>query len=217
MPAASVSILAVRASSVPMTDSFGSLMVESTSREPDCAPNQTAVLTAGMAAGDPASIERFYRSHFDRLYREARRSTGRDEAFCLDVVQESVLRIVRTVRAVADEARLAAWLKLVVRTTAYDMLRREHRRQRHESLAAAPPVRNRQVVDDEPRLAWLRRQITSMDPKLARMIELRFAQRWTLLRIGLLFGLSAGTIDGRLRRALEHLRALAKEDMVSDE
>jgi RNA polymerase sigma-70 factor (ECF subfamily) len=200
-----------------MTDSFGSLMAESPSRQPDCAPSPTAVLTAAMAAGDPAAIERFYRSHFDRLYREARRSTGRDEAFCLDVVQESVLRIVRTVRAVADEARLAAWLKLVIRTTAYDMLRREQRRLRHESAARATPLRSRQVVVDDSRLAWLRRQITSLDPKLASMIELRFAQRWTLSRIGSLFGLSAGTIDGRLRRALEHLRALAKENMVNDE
>jgi RNA polymerase sigma factor (sigma-70 family) len=171
-----------------------------------------------MAAGDPAAIERFYRGHFDRLYREARRSTGRrDEAFCLDVVQESVLRIVRTVRPVADEARLAAWLKLVVRTTAYDMLRREQRRQRHESAAAAMPLREHVLVDDEPRLAWLRRRIASMDPKLGRMIELRFAQRWTLARIGSLFGLSVGTIDGRLRRALEHLRALAQEDLAGDE
>jgi RNA polymerase sigma-70 factor (ECF subfamily) len=172
-----------------------------------------------MAAGDPAAIERFYRGHFDRLYREARRSTGRrDEAFCLDVVQESVLRIVRTVRSVADEARLAAWLKLVVRTTAYDMLRREERRQRRELAVAATALHDREVVDDdESRLAWLRRRITSMDPKLARMIELRFGQRWTLARIGCLFGLSAGTIDGRLRRALEHLRALAREDLVNDD
>jgi RNA polymerase sigma factor (sigma-70 family) len=198
-----------------MTDSFGSLMVESPSRESGCAPSETAALTAGMARGDPAAIERFYRGHFDRLYREARRSTGRDEAFCLDVVQESVLRIVRTVRPVADEARLAAWLKLVVRTTAYDMLRREERRQRHES--AAKPLRHHKLVEDEPRLAWLRRRIASLDPKMVRMIELRFARRWTLARIGSLFGLSAGSIDGRLRRALEHLRALAREDMVSDE
>ena len=44
------------------------------------------------------------------------------------------------------------------------------------------------------------------------MIELRFEQRWTLGRIGTLFGLSIGTIDGRLRRALKELRDRATEE-----
>src|SRR5690349_21207024 len=91
-----------------------------------------AALTSAMAAGDGVAIEAFYRAHFNRLYREARRSTGRDESFCLDVVQESVLRIVRTVRRVESEPQLVAWLKLVVRTTAYDLLRAEMRRRRRE-------------------------------------------------------------------------------------
>src|SRR5437763_10408707 len=101
----------------------------------------TAALTAAMAAGDEAAITSFYGQHFHRLYHEARRATGeRDQAFCLDVVQDSLLRIVRTVRRVEDARQFAAWLNLVVRTTAYDLLRREARRRRHESMAAMPGV-----------------------------------------------------------------------------
>src|SRR3954464_2660020 len=54
-----------------------------------------ASLTASLAAGDRAAVEAFYRRYFELLFRAARRAAGRDEAFCLDVVQEAVLRVIR--------------------------------------------------------------------------------------------------------------------------
>ena len=182
----------------------------------------TDKLTAAMAAGDPAAVEAFYRRYFDRLYAWARQATRRDEAFCLDVVQDAVLRVVRTVRPAAGEAQLVAWLKLVVRTTAYDHLKAERRRaKRHEAAVTAtvPPYAagdpatavsdDGDAAEQAERLRWLRAQLDAMDPHLARLIDLRFARRWTLARIGELVGVSAGTVDGRLRRALAKLRRLA--------
>ena len=92
--------------------------------------------TTALAAGDPAAVEAFYRRYFDMLYSQARRATGRDEAFCLDVVQESVLRVIRSVRAAHSEAQFNAWLNLVVRTAAYDLLRGESRRRKRERVMA---------------------------------------------------------------------------------
>ncbi len=94
-------------------------------------------LTTAMSAGDQSAVEMFYRRHFDRLYAQARRASRRDEAFCLDVVQESVLRIMRTIRPVRSEGQLRAWLRLVVQTTALDQLRNEKRRQKRE-MAVVP-------------------------------------------------------------------------------
>jgi RNA polymerase sigma factor (sigma-70 family) len=172
---------------------------------------ETAALTSGMAAGDEAAVAAFYRRYFDRLFREARRATGRDESFCLDVVQESVLRVVRAVRRIEGEGQLVAWLRLVVRTTAYDLLRAEGRRRMREASRVMPSDRHASTGDEE-QIAWLRERLRSFDPKLVRMIELRFHERWSLARIAGAFGLSVGTIDGRLRRALHHLRDLARED-----
>jgi RNA polymerase sigma factor (sigma-70 family) len=173
-------------------------------------------LTAGMAAGDGPAVEAFYRRYFGWLYREARRATGRrDEAFCLDVVHDAVLRVVRTVRRVDSAPQFAGWLKLVVRTTAYDLLRAESRRQRREAQRGPPAASDEEPADAE-RLAWLRRRIASLDPKLVRMIELRFEARWSLGRIAALFGVTIGTVDGRLRRALSHLREMAREELCDD-
>jgi RNA polymerase sigma factor (sigma-70 family) len=173
----------------------------------------TEKLTRALAAGKEEAVETFHRRYFDWLYAQARRATRRDEAFCLDVVQDAMLRIIRTVHPVECDVRFRAWLKLVVQTTAWDRLRSEKRRRQRELVAIA----GRETSEsDEPADAeqqdWLREQIAKCDPEIARMIELRFEQRWTLARIGKLLGLSIGTVDWRLRKALKDLREKAIED-----
>jgi len=176
-------------------------------------PTSPLQLTRGIASGDERAIEDFYRRYFDWLYRKARRATGRDEAFCLDVVQEAVLRIVRCVRPVDSEGRFRAWLRLVVQSTAYDLMKSDARRTRREAaVVAARGGPSGGDSDSADRLAWLRHQIAALAPDVARLIDLRFQQSWTLARIGRLFGLSVGTVDGRLRKAIGRLRELAQEE-----
>jgi len=191
-------------------------------REPKGPTTSTRDLTAALAAGDERAVERFYRDYFDWLLAQSRRASGRrDESFCLDVLQDAVLRVLRTVRAVESESQFRAWLKLVIQTAACDRLRSERRRQTHELAAAAigagqmnaaaASAADKAIGRDE-QLAWLREQIAQLDPHLVQMIEWRFGQRWTLARISEKLGLSIGTIDGRLRRALRDLRAKAIEE-----
>lgn len=171
-------------------------------------------LTSGMAAGDVATVERFYRDYFDRLYGWARKFTRRDESFCLDVVQDATLRIVRNIRAVHAEQAFVAWMRLVVQTTAYDLLKASARRTTREQTVADTELTDASPADEQSQreqLDWLRAEMDALDPALARMIDLRFSAGWTLARIGRRFGISAGSVDGRLRRALATLRQSARE------
>ena len=168
-----------------------------------------AQLTSAVARGQEPAVELFYRRFFDLLYRHARQVSQRDESFCLDVVQDAMLRIIRTIRPVATEAQLVAWLKLIIKSVAYDALRRERRRKGRE--AARGTVVNQPATDESERLAWLRGQLLALDPPLVRLIELRFVHGWKLARIAQLLGLSVGTVDGRLRRALDRIRRQAGE------
>jgi RNA polymerase sigma-70 factor (ECF subfamily) len=172
-------------------------------------PDDILAVTTAVAAGEPAAVAAFYRAHFPLLFTVARRATGRDEAVCLDVVQEATLRIVRTIRPIGSAGQLRAWLRLVVRTTAYDHLRAEGRRRRHE-VAVVVGSSEPEVADDEQR-AWLADQLAQLDPTLVRLIDLRYEQRWTLARIAAVVGLPVGTVDGRLRRAIGQLRRAATE------
>jgi RNA polymerase sigma factor (sigma-70 family) len=177
-------------------------------------PGSVQELTAAMAAGDRRAVEQFYRQYFDLMYSHAYSVTGRDEAFCLDVVQDAVLRVVRTVRRTASEAQLASWLRLVTQTAAFDLLKSESRRRRRETVVAvtANETESTPLPDesDDERLRWLRDQLDALDPQIARMIEMRYQRRWTLARMAAALGLSIGTVDGRLRRAVAKLRLRAK-------
>ena len=192
---------------------------------PGRADTDITSLTASLAAGDSAAVEVFYRRYFNLLFRAARRAAGRDEAFCLDVVQEAVLRVIRSAERTESEAAWTCWLRLVVRTAAYDLLRAESRRRRRETgvaisvnEAAMPPAAT--ACDDaderDARLAWLREQIAQLDPQVARAIDLRYHQRWKLARVAAALGLTIGTLDGKLRRALDRLRRQARQDWVGD-
>jgi RNA polymerase sigma factor (sigma-70 family) len=170
-------------------------------------------LTEAVAAGESWAIETFYRQQFDWLYRQAVWATGRDEAFCLDVVQEAVLRILRTIRRANSPAQLRAWLAIVVRTTALDMLKAEGRRRRREHLAAVGEAGRSDPPDDtDARLDWLRRQIGLLDPHLVRLVELRYTRGWTLARIGSALHLPTSTVNGRLRMALRRLSRQARSE-----
>src|SRR4051794_39429865 len=136
-------------------------------------------LTADMAAGNAPAVELFYRAYFERLLAWARRATRRDEAFCLDVVQDAVVRIVRTIRPAASEGPLVTWLRLGVQTTADELLESERRRSRRETMAVAAVaggIRSNiaerpaeSTGDDDEQLAWLKAQLDAMDPAIARM------------------------------------------------
>ena len=61
-------------------------------------------LTGAIAAGDTDAFSRFYRARFDQMLAEAVRATGRDESFCLDVVQDAMMRVIRSMKPMSSGA-----------------------------------------------------------------------------------------------------------------
>jgi RNA polymerase sigma factor (sigma-70 family) len=169
-------------------------------------------MTAAIASGDTEAFARFYRARFDSMYAEARRSTRRDEAFCLDVVQDAMMRVIKSMSPMESEGSLRAWLRAVVQCCAYDRIRAESRRARRERAAAQDRPAERAAVDDlEERLAWLRHEWADLDQQQARLLVMRYRFGWTLRRIGEALGLKPGAVDGRLTRAVGELRSRAQE------
>jgi RNA polymerase sigma factor (sigma-70 family) len=167
-----------------------------------------------MAGGDPEAVTQFYGEYFDWMYTQARLATARDESFCLDVVQEAILRVIRSIKPVDNDARLRAWLRLVVQTTALDLLRKERRSKAREISRATSEVVVPEPVDEQT--AWLTGALAGLDPQIVRMIEMRFEQRWTLRRIGQALGVTTSAVDGRLRRVLKELRKMASATTLFD-
>ncbi len=173
--------------------------------------DDTAALTRAAARGDAESFSVLYERWFGRALTAAHRLTGRDEAFCLDVVQDAMLRAARRIPPLPNEAALGAWLCRVVHRAALDRLRAERRRTAREQATAPharPPTHDPDAtptatLDDE--IAWLRARLRELPPDENRLLGARFAHGHTLAQVGAALGITGDAAHGRIRRVLNRL------------
>lgn len=172
----------------------------------------TARLTRAIASGDTEAFARLYKERFDQMYAWARHATGKDEAFCLDAVQDAFVRIIKGMRPIESEPELARWLRRVTLSACYDMLRKDRHRFAREQGAVGPTTTDTTSAEATERII---KEIAALDEPAASLIEMRYRFGWTLDRIGRVVGLKPGAVDGRLSRIAAKLRDRAGE--VTDE
>lgn len=172
-----------------------------------------ARLLAALARGDHDALAALYEAWFGRALGLARTITRRDESFCLDVVQETFVRIIDhapRLSRLATRDDLDRWMGAVVRSAAIDLLRKDLRRARREHA--------RPRADDEPtdqhapeRAEWLREQIRALDPDDAQLLALRFGRGATLSAAAYAAGITLGAAYGRIRRAIARMNEKSQE------
>ncbi len=191
----------------------GDPLLASETEPPVDTVSDTRTLTAAIASGDTEAFARFFGVWFDWMRREAARATAGDEAFCLDVVQDSMMRVIRCLKPMSTDDDLRRWLRVVVRSCAYDRLRREARARGRERAASGAWDASAAGCDADPeldeRLRWLERELRSIGDANAQLLLMRYRFGWTLQQIGVALGLKAGAVDGRLRRLVSMLRRRA--------
>ncbi len=176
------------------------------------ADTDAVAISAGVARGDGPSLDRLYRAWFDRAFALARRFTRRDEAFCLDIVQEVMLRAIRGLKPQPSGAALDGWLTLAVRSASVDALRREARRTAREARREPGPSGvNGASPETNVELVELLACLDELEPAEAEVLRRRFGGS-TLLGIAQATGTTTGTAHGQVRRALASLKRLFSED-----
>ncbi len=178
-------------------------------------PRSTAELTGGVARGDPRAFEELYREWFPRCVGIARARTGRDESFCMDVSQDVMLKVARTLPALRTEQDLLRWLTRAVITGAIDAIRRERRAQTREKRAARHE-RTEAAGGVKPELHALLQQLDALGHEDRWLVLHRFAHQLEHATIGRLMGLSGDAVSGRVRRALNRLRASKGEGEINE-
>lgn len=179
-------------------------------------PQSLSALTQAIAKGDPSAFACFYDEWFGRMFRMARSSTGRDESFCLDVVQEAMLKVMRSMKRFENENELRAWLRVIVMRCALDQIRCERRRRARESAhvgdRAPGAIQHDSQCGEDERAAWLEAQLAGLDAHRSLLVAMRFRLGATLERISRIVGLAPGAVDGRINRSLAQIRAAAQEE-----
>jgi RNA polymerase sigma factor (sigma-70 family) len=177
--------------------------------------------TRRMAQGDRDAFLQFYDAFFDFMLQVAKRSTGRDEQTCLDLVHDAMLKAMRCMKPIPNEPQLKAFVRVLTQRIALDFLRREHRQARllqrwGVSQNGIDPSSQEQEaslrIDEQARIAWLTAQLQALDTDQQRLLDWRYRLGWTLQSIAYRLGLKTGAVDGRIRRAVERLRLLSEEE-----
>lgn len=145
--------------------------------------------------------------HLNLVYSAAHRQV-RSSQLAEDVAQSVFLDLARHAARLRPDQPLTAWLFLVTRRTAVDVVRRESRRQAREQFAAEiaalktpsptwPQVK--EVVDEA---------MESLSDAERSAVLLRFFENRSLREVGETLGVSEDTAQKRVSRALERLRRL---------
>lgn len=159
-------------------------------------------LTRGVARGEPTAVAEFYESWFDFTLRLARRASGRDESFGLDIVQDVMIKAARSMPAVDSTAEVERWLTRVVCNSVLDRFREERRRAAREGR-----VRPRSTeADNSEAMQWVRQQLNSLREDDAMLVRLRFAGAMTFKAVGEAMNITTDAARGRLRAAVGALR-----------
>lgn len=170
-----------------------------------------AALAVAIAGGDPDALDQLY-----RRYRAIAFATAyallQDAAAAEDVSQDAFLRVWRSASIFqATRGSLRSWLLAIVRHRAVDALRARQidaRAQPRLARIADAPDRN-----DPPELvaamidaARLRVALDHLPPEQRDVIELAFLSGLTHGEIAVRTGAPLGTVKGRVRLGLRHLR-----------
>ncbi|MAB28633.1 MAG: hypothetical protein CMJ53_05040 [Planctomycetaceae bacterium] len=177
-------------------------------------PPSTSELTAAIASGSTEAFASFYELWFGRCLESTIRMTGFDEPTALDIVQDTMMKCATKLPRFDETRQLEAWLDRVLVNAARDRIRAETRRRTRENR----PVRTRIEALSIEDLELLDRNLGRLDEQQRSILHLRFTLGWSLQMIAGNLGLGgAGSIDGRIRRALEVLRKEYRDEHESQE
>jgi RNA polymerase sigma-70 factor, ECF subfamily len=164
-------------------------------------------LIAGALAGSEADLETLFRRHWPLAYRAAFLIVH-DHAAAEDIAQEAFLAAIRRLDRFDRRRRFSPWLYAIVSNRAIDWARaRSARRESgHEppdtEAPETPPGRYSEEV-----LSALR----ALSPEHRAVVVLRYVLEFTPGEIARALDLPRGTVNSRLRRALDALETSLRE------
>lgn len=170
-------------------------------------------IRAAIAGGRlGAAVERARTAYGAAIFRLAYRMM-KDPVAAEDVVQDTLLRIHRSLATVRIGTSLRAWVMSVAHHCALDELRRRGRRRRrlHEG-AELPDVVDEgpqpsHTVEDRQRLRLLHECLDTLPRRIRDSIVLHFGQELTFDQVGAILHAKGSTVQVRVNRALPRLRA----------
>jgi RNA polymerase sigma-70 factor, ECF subfamily len=179
----------------------------------DVTLDQLGQLVEGMRRGSEESLKLLYEATVTRLHALAlailRNPADAEEVVCATYVQawEGAAQFNH------ERGTAIAWLTMMCRSRALDLLRRERLRATHYAETFAPdddaPVDD--LISLTEQASHVRAALLSLTPERRHLITLAFLRDLTHQEISERLSLPLGTVKSHLRRAFAQLRAQLEE------
>jgi RNA polymerase sigma-70 factor, ECF subfamily len=159
-----------------------------------------AALIRGAQAGSETDLEELFRRHWRRAYRAAFLIVH-DHAAAEDIAQESFLAAIRTLHRFDRRRQFSPWLARIVANRAIDWTRaRAARREVDREMPEQSAPLEVPGYSDE-----LLAALATLTPEHRAVVVLRYVLEYTPGEIARMLELPRGTVNSRLRRALDAL------------
>ena len=156
-------------------------------------------------SGDREAFDALLRDVAPPLLRYVTRVTG-DKALAEDVVQDTLVAIVRKIAWLSDASLFRAWAYRIASREAFRALKK----QKGGGQAILPVPETDLAVDQPPRDPWQReRLLASLDrlpPASRAVITLHYLEEMPLSEVAAVLDLAPGTVKSRLAYGLALLR-----------
>jgi len=153
--------------------------------------------------GSAAALEELFRREWPRAYRAAY-LVVHDAAAAEDIAQEAFLAAVRSIDRFDRRRPFGPWMHRIVVNRAIDVTRARALRQEVDAAAAhaaaAPPDPPSSPLPDD-----LVSALAGLSPEHRAVVVLRFVFDYTPGEIARALDMPRGTVNSRLRRALDRL------------
>jgi RNA polymerase sigma-70 factor (ECF subfamily) len=162
-------------------------------------------------AGSDEALERLYRRHWPWAHRAAY-LVVHDAAAAEDIAQEAFLSAVRALDRFDRRRPFGPWLNRIVINRAIDWARA--RALRSETSIDPASERGPAAAPSAPPIAYsddVVSALASLSPEHRGVVVLRYLLEYTPGEIAEMLELPRGTVNSRLRRALDRLRSAIEE------
>src|SRR5688500_2727105 len=153
----------------------------------------------GAQAGSVPDLEALFRAHWPRAFRAAY-LVVHDDAAAEDIAQDAFLAAVRALDRFDRRRPFGPWLHRIVVNRAIDWARREALRRSVAEPEDTPAPPTGPALDDE-----LMSALSELPVEQRAVVVLRYLLDYTPGEVARMLELPRGTVNSRLRRALDRL------------
>ncbi len=172
--------------------------------------NRDVELYHQMADGDKKALENIYNKYERLLYSFVIKLSG-DQTLAEEVLQEVFIKL-WTKKASYDNSKgkFSSWIVTITRYTAIDLIRKNNNK--NYTLEEETDIPEQQTETTEDIVEWkeegmkVRRAINKLSDEQIQMVDLFYYKGLSQSEIADRCGIPLGTVKGRIRLALKHLK-----------